>query len=162
MPSAPAGSSRSATTVATITSHLSLNAMASTRRAPRGGVDRIGPAAAAHPSDRDRTAVGRRRVAVAEEVDVGHAVDLGVIGDAGFAIAEADFGTQVEMHLGAAGEAAHRYARPVPHWSIRNGHFVSLQTGARRYRSSPCGDDTPLLGDRTPPDARQRGEPERQ
>src|SRR5262249_19822730 len=101
-----AGSTRPArpsgpTAVATHTSPRSFKAIA---RRQGGGAARhvVGAAAALHPGDRDRMAVARRGELLAEQLDVADALELGIVGDAGLAIAEADLGADVDVHLGAA------------------------------------------------------------
>ena len=51
-----------------------------------------------HPADLDVGAVGQAKEFRAEQLKIGDAVELGRIGDAGIAIAEADLGPQVEAH----------------------------------------------------------------
>src|SRR5262249_17648678 len=63
--------------------------------------DLIGPAAAFHPANGDRAPVAQSVEPGAEQFEVAHAVELGVVRHAGRAIAEAELGAQVEIDVGA-------------------------------------------------------------
>src|SRR5262249_34576077 len=99
--------------------------------APRaiGYRDLIGPAATFHPADGDRAPVAQSVEPGAEQLDVTHAVELGVVRHPGRAIAEAELGAQVEIDVGAAiGGPAAECAPEAP-----------LIEGERPYELGPGG-----------------------
>ena len=101
--SAVASCARSAATVATTTSHLSLKAMASagTRRAV-AHLDLIGTAAALHPADGDEAPFAQTLELVAVEFEIADAIQFVVIRDAGRTVAEPELGAEIDVDLGAA------------------------------------------------------------
>src|SRR5262249_44761596 len=64
--------------------------------------DPIGSAAAFHPADADRLAVAQSVELAAEQLEIAYAVELGVVRDAGRAVAKAELGPQVKLNLRAA------------------------------------------------------------
>ena len=67
-----------------------------------GGGEGVGTAAALHRANRDRPAGAERRHLAANEVEIAHAIEVGVLRDAGRAIAGAKLGAQIEPDLAAA------------------------------------------------------------
>ena len=70
--------------------------------------NRIRPAAAVHPRDADRVAGPQHRRLVTHQTEIAQAIQFVVIGYAGRAIAEADFGADIEVDLDPA------ISRPAP------------------------------------------------
>src|SRR5262249_2185720 len=66
------------------------------------GGERVGATATLHPGNGDRPAGAQRRNFAADEIEVAHAIEIAVIGDAGRAIAGAELGAKVELDLSAA------------------------------------------------------------
>src|SRR6185437_6880478 len=78
-----------------------------------------------------------RHEALAHQVEIGDAVDLVVIGDAGVAIAEADFGPHVKFDVAAAGirVATKRAAGGPAVARERPGDFMPAAASGRRARA---------------------------
>ncbi len=79
------------------------------RGVPRaiGHLEIIGPDPSGHIGDPDDIARRARRKMLAQQIEIGDAIDLIVVGDAAVAIAEADLGPHVDLDLAAArGRAA--------------------------------------------------------
>src|SRR6516165_6511931 len=69
---------------------------------PIASGERVSATATLHPGNRDRPAGAERRNLAADEIEVAHAIEVGVIGDAGRAIAGAELGAKIELDLAAA------------------------------------------------------------
>src|SRR5262249_12113076 len=82
---------------------------------PAAAGEAVGTAAAFHPRDRDRPAGSERRSRAAEEIEIAHAIEVGVLRDAGRAIAGAELGAKIEAHLApAVGRSADERAAGAP------------------------------------------------
>ena len=90
-----------------------------------GHVEIIMPLAAVQPADTQPIAGRRRGEARGDPVDISHAIDLVIIGDAAVAIAEAELGTDVELSARACTIATN--ARPAGQPSRGNGQAISRQ-----------------------------------
>src|SRR5215510_12269795 len=66
----------------------------------------IRPEAAGHPGEADRLAWPQRRKARADQIEIADTIDLVVIGDAAVAIAEAEFGPDIDCNAAALAFAA--------------------------------------------------------
>ena len=99
-----------------------------------------GAAAALHPGNRDRPAGAQRRNLAADKVEVAHAIEVGIVCDAGRAIAGAELGAKIEPDLGAAiGRLAGKCATGSPlidrEWPL---HLGPGRAGRRVCRPPPC------------------------
>ena len=82
---------------------------------PVASGERVGATATLHPGNRDGPASAQGRNLGAEEIEVAHAIKIGVIRDTGRAIAGAELGTKIKLGLGAAiGRAARKCAAGSP------------------------------------------------
>ena len=90
-----------------------------------GHFEIVGPDTSGHVGDADDIARRERRKARADQVEIGDAIDLIVVGDAAVAIAEADLRPHVDLDVGAAGGPPQRKARPAgqPSRGKRPGDF---------------------------------------
>src|ERR1700730_15100040 len=71
-------------------------------RRPVAHGDGIGPAASMHPADGDRPPTAQAVERGAEQFEIADAIELGVVGYPGRAIAEAELGAQIKVDLAAA------------------------------------------------------------
>src|SRR6516164_6753822 len=123
---------------------------------PIASGERVSATATLHPGNRDRPAGAERRNLAADEIEVAHAIEVGVIGDAGRAIAGAELGAQIELDLAAAvGRlAGKRAARPPLIHGERPLRLHPARTGVRRVARPPWW--------RKERDGDRAGEPHRQ
>ena len=85
----------------------------------------VGAEAARHVGDADDSPGLARRKTRADQIEIGDAIDLVVIGNAGVAIAEAYLRPHIDFDA-AAGAAPQRKARPAGQPSRGNGQAISL------------------------------------
>src|SRR5262249_37950464 len=65
-------------------------------------LDLVGPAAPFHLADHNLAAIGESHPLVAVKLEIADAVELGIVRDAGRAVAESNLGPQVDVDLDAA------------------------------------------------------------
>ena len=100
-----------------------------------GHIEIVAPRPARHVGDVHRFAGLARRKALADQIEIGDAVDLVVIGNAGVAIAEADLRPHIEFDILAAGLlAAEGAARRPAVARKRPGDLAP----AERFRTEAC------------------------